>query len=146
MSMAARFVNLDRQTPMFLPCDLREWVPEDHIVHFIVDAVEQIRSAHFAVNDGGTDSEQYPPTMMLALLIYCYATGRLGSRMIEAATHSDVAVRYLCANLHPDHSSICELRVVNEAAFRAAFVSVLQLAQQLRLTKVRCGERGRDQN
>ena len=24
---------------MFLPCDLREWVPEDHIVHFIVDAV-----------------------------------------------------------------------------------------------------------
>jgi hypothetical protein len=47
-----------------------------------------------------------------------------------------VAVRYLCANFHPDHSSICEFRVVNEAGFRAAFVSVLQLAQQLRLTKV----------
>jgi hypothetical protein len=47
-----------------------------------------------------------------------------------------VAVRYLCANLHLDHSSICEFRVVNEAAFRAAFVSVLQLALQLRLTKV----------
>src|SRR6266852_4557760 len=28
--MAARFINLDRQTAMFLPCDLREWVPEDH--------------------------------------------------------------------------------------------------------------------
>jgi hypothetical protein len=47
-----------------------------------------------------------------------------------------VAVRYLCANLHPDHSSICEFRVAHAAAFRAAFVSVLQLAQQLRLTKV----------
>jgi transposase len=136
MSMAARFINLDRQTPMFLPCDLREWVPEDHIVHFILDAVEQIPTAHFQVNDRGTGSEQYPPTMMLALLIYCYATGRFGSRTIEAATYSDVAVRYLCANLHPDHSSICEFRVVNEAAFRAAFVSVLQLAQQLRLTRV----------
>jgi len=45
-------------------------------------------------------------------------------------------VRYLCANLHPDHSSICEFRVVNKAAFRAAFVSVLQLAQQLRLPRV----------
>ena len=138
--MAARFVNLDRQTPMFLPCDLREWVPEEHIVHFILDAVEEVPkevpTAHFQVNDRGTGSEQYPPAMMLALLIYCYATGRFGSRTIEAATYSDVAVRYLCANVHPDHSSICEFRVVNEAAFRAAFVSVLQLAQQLHLTKV----------
>ena len=121
---------------MFLPCDLREWVPQDHIVHFILDAVEQIPTAHFQVNDRGTGSEQYPPAMMLALLIYSYATGRFGSRTIEAATHSDVAVRYVCANLHPDHSSICEFRVVNKAAFRAAFVSVLQLAQQLRLTRV----------
>src|SRR5437016_6546078 len=134
--MPARLVNIDRQTPMFLPCDLREWVPSDHIVQFILDAVEQIPTAHFHVNDRGTGSEQYPPGMMLALLIYCYATGRFGSRTIEAATHSDVAVRFLCANLHPDHSSICEFRVVNKAAFRAAFVSVLQLAQQLRLSKV----------
>src|SRR5438552_12738138 len=135
-TMAARFINLDRQTPMFLPCDLREWVPDDHLVHFIVDAVEQIPTAHFRVNDRGTGSEQFPPAMMLVLLIYCYATGRFGSRTIEAATYSDVAVRYLCANLHPDHSTICEFRVANEAAFRAAFVSVLQLAQELHLTKV----------
>ncbi len=134
--MAARLINLDRQTPMFLPCDLREWVPKEHMVHFILDAVEQIPTGQFQVNDRGTGSEQYPPTMMLALLIYCYATGRFGSRTIEAATYSDVAVRYLCANLHPDHSSICEFRVINEAAFNAAFVSVLQLAQQLKFTKV----------
>src|SRR5260221_3619123 len=134
--MPARFIDLDRQTPMFLPYDLREWVPQNHIVHFILDAVEQIPTAQFQVNDRGTGSEQYPPTMMLAFLIYCYATGRFGSRTIEAASYSDVAVRYLCANVHPDHSSICEFRVVNQAAFRAAFVSVLQLAQQLRLSKV----------
>jgi transposase len=134
--MPARFVNLDRQTPMFLPCDLRDWVPADHIVHFILDAVEHIPTAHFHVNHRGTGSEQYPPAMMLALLIYCYATGRFGSRTIEAATHSDVAVRYLCANEHPDHDSICAFRAANKVAFRAAFVTVLQLAQQLRLTRV----------
>lgn len=134
--MPARFVNIDRQTPMFLPCDLRQWVPEGHIVHFILDAVEQIPTAHFHINHRGTGSEQYPPAMMLALLIYCYATGRFGSRAIEAATHSDVAVRYLCANTHPDHDSICEFRKANESAFKAAFVSVLQLAHHLRLTRV----------
>ena len=37
---------------------------------------------------------------------------------------------------HPDHASICAFRVANEAAFKAAFVTVLQLAQQLRLTRV----------
>ena len=134
--MSARFVNLDRQTPMLLPGDLRDWVPADHIVHFILDAVEQLPLNHFHVNHRGTGSEQYPPGMMLALLIYCYATGRFGSRTLEAATHSDVAVRYLCANTHPDHDSICAFRAANEAAFRAAFVSVLQLAQHLRLTQV----------
>ena len=134
--MSARFVNLDRQTPMFLPCDLREWLPADHLVHFILDAVEQIPTGHFRGNHRGTGSAQYPPTMMLALLIYCYATGRFGSRTIEAATHSDVAVRYLCANHHPDHDSICVFRTTNRAAFQAAFVTVLQLAQQLQLTRV----------
>ncbi len=134
--MPARFVDLDRQTPMFLPYDLREWVPAGPIVHFILEAVEQIPTAHFQVNHRGTGSEQYPPTMMLALLIYCYATGRFGSRTIEAASYSDVAVRYLCANHHPDHASICAFRSGNEAAFKAAFVTVLQLAQHLKLTKV----------
>jgi transposase len=134
--MPARFVNIDRQTPMFLPCELRQWVPEGHIVHFILEAVEQIPTEHFHINHRGTGSEQYPPAMMLALLIYCYATGRFGSRAIEAATYSDVAVRYLCANTHPDHDSICTFRTANETAFGAAFVHVLQLAQHLRLTRV----------
>jgi transposase len=134
--MPARFVNLDRQTPMFLPCDLRDWVPADHIVHFILDAVEQLPLHHFHVNHRGTGSEQYPPAMMLALLIYCYATGRFGSRTIEAATYSDVAVRYLCANRPPDHAVICAFRTANGPAFRAAFTQVLELAHHLRLTRV----------
>ena len=41
--------------------------------------------------------------MVLALLIYCDANGTFGSRRIERATYRDVAVRYLCADTHPDH-------------------------------------------
>lgn len=134
--MAARFINLDRDTPMFLPCDLREWVPPNHMVHFILEAVTMLPTHSYKVNDRGTGDAQYPPTMMLALLIYCYATGRSSSRQIEAATHSDVAVRFLCANTHPDHSSICEFRVANRAAFEAAFVQVLQYAHELKLGRV----------
>ena len=100
--MAARFVNIDRDTPMLLPCDLRDWVPTDHVVHFILDAVAQVPIEPFHVNWKGTGDAQYPPRLLLALLIYCYATGRSSSRAIEAATYSDVIVRYLCAHTHPD--------------------------------------------
>ena len=58
---------------MFLPCDRRDWLPAGHIVHFILEAVEQIPLGHFHVNHRGTGSEPYPPAMMLPLLIYCYA-------------------------------------------------------------------------
>ena len=134
--MALRFVNIDRETPMFLPCDLREWVPADHLVHFILDAVAQIPTESFALNWRGTGSAQYPPGMMLALLIYCYATGRSGSRTIEAATYSDLAVRYLCGNTHPDHDTICAFRVANRDGFKVAFVRVLEWAHALGLTRV----------
>ena len=134
--MSTRFVNIDRQTAMLLPCDLRDWVPSGHIVHFILDAVEQLPGTAYRVNQRGSGSAQYPPTMMLALLIYCYATGRFGSRTIEAATHSDVAVRFICGNHHPDHASICAFRTANKVAFEASFVSVLQFAQHLCLMKV----------
>jgi transposase len=134
--MATRLVNIDRSTPMILPCDLRDWLPPDHIVHFILEAVEQLPLGAFAYNTRGTGSEQYPPGMMVALLIYCYATGRTGSRTIEAATYSDVAVRYVCGNTHPDHATICEFRTQNQGVFKAAFVRVLELAHELKVTAV----------
>ena len=108
--MAAKFVVVDRNTPMLLPQDLREWLPGDHIVHFILESVESLDLRGFRVNERGSGSAQYPPGMMLSLLIYSYATGRFSSREIQAASYHDVAVRYLCANHHPDHTSICTFR------------------------------------
>jgi len=134
--MALRLVNIDRDTPMLLPPDLREWVPEGHIVHFILDAVDQLPLESFKVNWRGTGNEQYPPNMMLTLLIYCYATGRFYSREIEMATHCDVVVRYICGGEHhPDHDTICAFRRENKAVFEEAFVNVLIMAQQMKKLK-----------
>ena len=129
--MAARLKNLDRDTPMLLPPDLRDWVPGNHIVHFIIDAVDRLPAGEFRLNHRGTGDAQYPPRMMLALLIYCYATGRFSSRRIEEATHSDVVVRYICGgDLHPDHDTICTFRRINRALFEKAFVEVLLMAHE----------------
>ena len=129
--MATRLKNLDRNTPMLLPPDLRDWVPGNHIVHFLIDAVDRLPSEYFQTNQRGTGDEQYPPRMMLVLLIYCYATGRFSSRVIEEATHSDVVVRYICGgSLHPDHDTICTFRRKNRELFEKAFVEVLLMARE----------------
>jgi transposase len=130
--MGAQFVTIDRETLMMLPPDLREWVPEDSMVHFVIDAVESLDIQGFSINDRGSGSPQYPPSMMLALLVYSYATGRFSSREIEQATYYDVAIRYLCGgDNHPDHDTICDFRRRNRTAFKEAFVKVLMLAQEM---------------
>ena len=129
--MATRLKNLDRDTPMLLPPDLRDWIPGKHIVHFLIDAVDRLPAEDFRFNHRGTGDEQYPPRMMLTLLIYCYATGRFSSRVIEEATWSDVIVRYICGgDLHPDHDTICTFRRTNRELFEKAFVQVLLMAQE----------------
>ncbi len=128
MSMGAKFVNIDRDTPMLLPPDMREWLPEDHMVHFILEVVHTMNLSGFSVNVRGAGSKQYPPAMLLALLVYCYCTGRFSSRVIEEASYCDVAVRYICAGTHPDHDTICTFRRVNRKAFEKFFVHVLEVA------------------
>jgi transposase len=133
--MATRFIPIDRDTPLLLPPNLRDWVPADHLVHFILDAVDALDLRQVRVNTRGTGSEQYPPHTLLALLIYSYATGTFGSRRIEQNTHDHVPVRLLTADTHPDHDTLCTFRRENQALLTESFVKVLQLAQQLKVLK-----------
>ena len=134
--MAVRFVNIDHATPLLLPPDLRDWVGKDHMVRFIMDAVAALDLGRARVNGRGTGSAQYPPSMMLGLLIYCYATGTFSSRRIETLTFENVAVRFLCADTHPDHDSICKFRRENKDLLADAFHQVLELAARTRVLQV----------
>lgn len=134
--MSARFVNIDRETPMLLPVDLRDWVRGDDLAHFVLEAVEGMELGVAAINQRGSGSEQYPPGMMMALLLYCYASGIFSSRRIEAASHWHVSVRYLAGNTHPDHDTIASFRRVNRELVRGSFVRVLELAREVGLLRM----------
>ena len=121
---------------MLLPPDLRDWIPQDDMVHFVIEAVEGMSLPTLKINHRGSGSAQYPPKMMLALLIYCYANGIFSSRRIERATYRDIAVRFLTANTHPDHDTICAFRRANFEAMAEAFLQVLHLARSMRVLKV----------
>ena len=132
----SNFIDCDRDQAFLLPPDLRDWIPEDDLAHFVIEAVERVEMSAFKVNHRGTGSAQYHPRMMLALLIYCYANGIFSSRRIERATHRDIGVRFVAANTHPDHDTIATFRRENFAAVAESFLQVLLLAKALKLVRV----------
>ncbi|HEY1412802.1 MAG TPA: IS1182 family transposase [Rhodopila sp.] len=126
----ANFIPFNRDQAFLLPPDLKAWLPEDDLAHFVVAAVERVALGLFEVPARTGGKPQYHPRLMLALLIYCYANGIFSSRRIERASHRDIGVRFVAANLHPDHDTIAVFRRSNKAAFEAAFLQVLLLARE----------------
>ncbi len=134
--MSARFVNVDHDTPLLLPPDLREWVPGNHLVHFVMDAIGELDLSSARVNERGTGSEQYPPGMLFGLLVYSYATGVFSSRAIERSTYENVAVRLLSGDTHPDHDTLCTFRRRNGELLSRSFAAVLEMAARCGVLKV----------
>jgi transposase len=56
------------------------------------------RELYAAYREDGHGRAAHDPAMMVALLLYAYATGRRSSRVIERACVDDVAVRVIAAN------------------------------------------------
>jgi transposase len=130
------YVPFDRDQAFLLPPDLKDWLPEDDLAHFIVAAVDRVRIGAFWVNSQAGGKPQYHPRLMLALLVYSYANGIFSSRRIERATWRDIGTRFIAANTHPDHDTIASFRRTNRAAFEAAFLEVLLLARESGLLRL----------
>lgn len=130
------FIPFNRDQAFLLPPDLKAWLPEDDLAHFVVAAVDRVPLGSFEVPGRTGGKPQYHPRLMLALLIYAYANGIFSSRRIERATYRDIAVRFVAANLHPDHDTVAVFRRSNKAAIEAAFLQVLLLARETGLFKL----------
>ena len=129
-------VQVDSQTPFLMPQDLKDWLPKNHIVHFIIEAVEAVSAnVSFHLNKRGSGSKQFNPEMMMELLIYSYCTKRFSSYAIEKATYTDIPTMYITAMEHPDHNTINNFRKNNREAFKKVFTQLLLLAQTTGLMK-----------
>jgi transposase len=136
--MAMSFIGCDRDQVFLMPPSLREWVPEDHLVWTVLDAVAEMDLGAFyaSYRADGHGRPAYEPSMMVALLLYAYARGNRSSRGVERALVEDVAYRVVAANLVPDHSTIADFRVRHEAALAELFTGVLGLCRRAGLVSV----------
>jgi transposase len=136
--MAQNFIACDRDQPMLLPPDLRDWLPADHLAWFVIEAIEELDPERFyaAYRSDGHGAAAHEPTMMLTLLAYSYAVGERSSRAIERRCREDVAFRVICANQIPDHATIARFRVRHSEALSELFGQVLGLCADAGLVEV----------
>ncbi len=129
--MARRFETVNRDTPYMMPPSVQEWVPKDHLARFVVEIVERLDLRLIENAYAGRGSRAYPPGVLLAMLIYGYATGIFSSRKLERAAREWVPMRYICGNLQPDHDTIATFRRRFSDQIELLFVQVLLIAAEM---------------
>ncbi len=127
--MPQNFLCPQRDQPLLLPVDMREWLPEDDLVFIVLDAVAALDLGEFRrrYRADGHGRAAFDPEMMVALLLYGYCQGERSSRVIEKRCVRDVAYRVIAGGLHPGHATIARFRARHETALGGLFSQVLRL-------------------
>jgi transposase len=127
--VSQNFLFPQRDQPLLLPVDMREWLPEDDLAYVVLDAVATLDLGEFrrAYRADGHGRAAFDPEMMVALLLYGYCQGERSSRMIEKRCVRDVGYRVITGGLRPDHATIARFRARHERALGGLFSQVLRL-------------------
>ena len=123
------FLFPQRDQPLLLPVDMREWLREDDLVFVVLDAVAALDLDEFyrRYRADGHGRAAFDPEMMVALLLYGYCQGERSSRVIEKRCVRDVAYPVITGGLRPDHAAIARFRARHEEALGGLFSQVLRL-------------------
>ncbi len=115
---------------LLLPPSLREWLPENHLVYFVSDVIDNLNlSALDAVyGDEQRGQPPYDPRMMTKVLVYGYCVGVFSSRRIERRLIEDVGFRVLAAGNAPNFRTIADFRKLHLATLAGLFEEVLKIA------------------
>jgi transposase len=125
------------QSYLFPPSP-KDWLPEGDLVYFLLDTVATLDLStlfsHYERELRG--QPPFHPRMMVALLLYCYATGTRSSRKIMRRCHVDVACRVIVGEDIPDFRTISDFRKIHLTRLEALFVEILKLCALAGLAKL----------
>lgn len=125
------FEPVDRDTPTMFPASVQDYVPGKHLARHIVEIVEMLDIRLIENAYAGRGSRAYHPRMLLALLIYGYSQGIFSSRKLEQASIELLPMRYICANLNPDHDTIATFRRRFIDEIKPLFKQVVEICRKL---------------
>ncbi len=115
---------------LLLPPNLRDWLPEDHLVYFVSDVVDQLdlSAIHAYYGEEKRGQPPYDPQLMTKLLVYGYCTGVFSSRRLQKRIQEDIPFKVLAAGNEPDFRTIADFRKIHLAALQGLFEQVLEMA------------------
>jgi transposase len=115
---------------LLLPPSLREWLPENHLVYFVSDVVDQLdlSAIHAVYEKEKRGQPPYDPGLMTKLLVYGYCTGVFSSRRIQKRLQEDIPFKVLAAGNEPDFRTISDFRKIHIATLQNLFEQVLGMA------------------
>ena len=115
---------------LLLPPSLRDWLPEEHLVYFVSDVVDQLdlSAIHAWYGEEKRGQPPYDPVLMTKLLVYGYCTGVFSSRRLQKRIQEDIPFKVLAAGNEPDFRTISDFRKIHLEALEGLFEQVLELA------------------
>ena len=106
---------------------MRDWLPEDHLVWFVLDVVSNldISEIEAAVQEKDARGQRpYDPRMMVALLVYAYSSGVYSSRrMTGGGGDGHVAPAGRPGGRRPPRPSLLPAALLDRRPRRGAFAS-----------------------
>lgn len=98
-AVSRAYRSVDREQEFLLPPNMVDWLGQDHVVWFVIEAVRLLDTSalHRRAKLGGVGRRGYDPDMLLTLFMYALAHGQASSRQMERLCHTDVASRIICA-------------------------------------------------
>lgn len=114
----------DCEQELLLPPSLSEWLAEDHLAWFVLDAASEVDLGAFyaSYRCDGWGTAAHDPQMMVALLVYASAIGERSSRGIERRCREDVAFGVITA--------ITSTRAASRVSTRWASRTVWKLSRE----------------
>src|SRR5437667_10762409 len=115
---------------LLLPPSLREWLPENHLVYFVSEVIDQLdlSAIHAVYEKEKRGQPPYDPRLMTKLLVYGYCTGVFSSRRIQKRLREDIPFKVLAAGNEPDFRTISDFRKIQIGALQGLFEQVLEMA------------------
>jgi len=128
-TMAKPYRTYLPEQDLLLPPSLREWLPDDHLVYFVSDVVDQLNlsAIESVYEEDDRGQPPYHPRMMTKILLYGYCVGVFSSRKIQKHLVEDVAFRVLAAGNQPDFRTISDFRKLHLKALEELFQQMLRL-------------------
>ncbi|MFH1457060.1 MAG: transposase [Patescibacteria group bacterium] len=97
-----KFKPYNQNQPMFLPLNIKDYLPDKHICHIINDIIDNLDVSSVEQTYSVKGAPAYNPKMLIKIMFFSYTRGIRSSRKIEELASENIVFRYLSANQQPE--------------------------------------------